>query len=42
MSKEGVRWQPPLSGTLHLARTDRFFFGEGQGLVNTYSSLRNL
>jgi tricarballylate dehydrogenase len=36
MSAHGIRWQPPLTGTLHLARTNRFFLGGGKALVNTY------
>jgi tricarballylate dehydrogenase len=36
MSAQGVRWQRPLSGTLHLGRTNRFFLGGGTALVNTY------
>lgn len=36
MSAHGVRWQKPLSGTLHLGRTNRFFLGGGKSLVNTY------
>jgi tricarballylate dehydrogenase len=36
MSSRGVRWQPPLTGTLHLGRTNRFFLGGGKALVNTY------
>jgi tricarballylate dehydrogenase len=36
MSEHGVRWQPPLAGTLHLGRTNRFFLGGGKALVNTY------
>jgi tricarballylate dehydrogenase len=32
----GVRWQPPLRGTLGLARTNRFFLGGGKALLNTY------
>ena len=36
MSAHGVRWQPPLTGTLHLGRTNRFFLGGGKALVNTY------
>jgi tricarballylate dehydrogenase len=27
MTAHGVRWQPPLTGTLHLGRTNRFFLG---------------
>ena len=36
MARHGVRWQAPLSGTLHLGRTNRFFLGGGKALVNTY------
>jgi tricarballylate dehydrogenase len=36
MSEHGVRWQQPLTGTLHLGRTNRFFLGGGKALVNTY------
>lgn len=36
MSAHGVRRQRPLSGTLHLGRTNRFFLGGGKALVNTY------
>src|SRR5215472_3863535 len=36
MSGHGVKWQPPLAGTLHLGRTNRFFLGGGKALVNTY------
>jgi len=36
MSNQGVRWQKPLTGTLHLARTNGFFLGGGKQLVNTY------
>jgi tricarballylate dehydrogenase len=36
MTSHGVRWQPPLAGTLHLGRTNRFFLGGGKALVNTY------
>jgi tricarballylate dehydrogenase len=36
MSAHGVRWQDPLTGTLHLGRTNRFFLGGGKALVNTY------
>ena len=36
MSGHGVRWQPPLAGTLHLGRTNHFFLGGGKALVNTY------
>ena len=36
MSGQGVRWQGPLQGTLHLARTNSFFLGGGKALLNTY------
>lgn len=39
MSECGVRWQPPLRGTLQLARTNRFFLGGGKALVNVYYRL---
>jgi tricarballylate dehydrogenase len=36
MSERGIRWQRPLTGTLHLGRTNRFFLGGGKALINTY------
>jgi tricarballylate dehydrogenase len=36
MTEHGVRWQPPLAGTLQLGRTNRFFLGGGKALVNAY------
>jgi tricarballylate dehydrogenase len=36
MSAHGIRWQPPLTGTLHLGRTNRFFLGGGKALINAY------
>jgi tricarballylate dehydrogenase len=36
MARHGVRWQAPLTGTLSLGRTNRFFLGGGKALVNTY------
>jgi len=36
MEKYGVRFQPSLSGTLSLARTNAFFMGGGKALVNAY------
>src|SRR3546814_490750 len=36
MRKHGVRFQPSLSGTLHVARTNAFFMGGGKALVNAY------
>ena len=36
MHKHGVRFQPSLSGTLHLSRTNAFFMGGGKALLNAY------
>jgi tricarballylate dehydrogenase len=36
MTDRGVAWQPPLAGTLHLGRTNRWFLGGGKALVNSY------
>jgi tricarballylate dehydrogenase len=36
MVRQGVRFQPPLSGALHVARTNAFFMGGGKALVNAY------
>ncbi len=36
MLSHGVRFQPPLGGTLHLSRTNAFFLGGGKALVNAY------
>jgi tricarballylate dehydrogenase len=36
MVSHGVRFQPPLAGTLHLGRTNAFFLGGGKALVNAY------
>jgi tricarballylate dehydrogenase len=36
MQEHGVRFQPSLSGTLHLSRTNAFFLGGGKALVNAY------
>ncbi len=36
MARHGVRFQPPLSGALHVARTNAFFMGGGKALVNAY------
>src|SRR5262249_30325061 len=36
MAHHGVRFQPPLEGTLHLGRTNAFFLGGGKALVNAY------
>jgi tricarballylate dehydrogenase len=34
--RHGVRFQPPLGGTLQLARTNAFFLGGGKALINRY------
>ena len=36
MRRHGVRFQPSLTGTLHLSRTNAFFMGGGKALVNAY------
>jgi tricarballylate dehydrogenase len=36
MRTHGVRFQPPLGGTLHLGRTNAFFLGGGKALLNAY------
>jgi len=36
MGARGVRFQPSLSGTLSLSRTNAFFLGGGKALVNAY------
>lgn len=36
MEAHGVRFQPSLSGTLSLGRTNAFFLGGGKALVNAY------
>ena len=36
MIRHGARFQPPLGGTLQLARTNAFFLGGGKALVNAY------
>lgn len=36
MEAHGVRFQPSLSGTLSLSRTNAFFLGGGKALVNAY------
>jgi tricarballylate dehydrogenase len=43
MSGFGVRFQPPLRGTLHLGRTNAFFLGGGKALMNsTYAAAQRL
>ena len=36
MRRHGVHFQPPLSGALHVARTNAFFMGGGKALVNAF------
>lgn len=36
MTRQGVLFQPSLSGTLSLSRTNAFFLGGGKALVNAY------
>lgn len=36
MTANGVRWQKPLSGTLHLARSNLFMLGGGKAMMNAY------
>jgi len=36
MQEHGVRFQPSLSGTLSLSRTNAFFLGGGKALLNAY------
>lgn len=36
MQQHGVRFQPPMRGTLHLGRTNAFFLGGGKALINAY------
>ncbi|QSO45548.1 FAD-dependent tricarballylate dehydrogenase TcuA [Alicyclobacillus mengziensis] len=36
LSNQGIRWQAPLSGTLHLARTNMFMLGGGRAMMNAY------
>ncbi len=36
MEAHGAKFQPPLRGTLHLARTNAHFLGGGKALVNAY------
>ena len=36
MPANGVRWQKPLSGTLHLARSNLFMLGGGKAMINAY------
>ncbi len=36
MRRHGVYFQPSLSGTLHLSRTNAFFMGGGKALINAY------
>ena len=36
MIAQGARFQPSLTGTLHLSRTNAFFLGGGKALLNAY------
>ncbi len=36
MAANGVRWQKPLHGTLHLARSNLFMLGGGKAMINAY------
>ena len=36
MPANGVRWQRPLRGTLHLARSNLFMLGGGKAMMNAY------
>src|SRR5918996_493089 len=36
MASNGVRWQKPLRGTLHLARSNLFMMGGGKAMMNAY------
>ncbi len=36
MAANGVRWQKPLRGTLHLARSNLFMLGGGKAMINAY------
>jgi len=36
LNKQGVLWQPALTGTLHLGRTNIFQLGGGKAMINAY------
>lgn len=36
LETQGVRWQQPLAGTLHLSRTNQFMLGGGKAMMNAY------
>lgn len=36
LNKQGIQWQPALSGTLHLGRTNIFQLGGGKAVINSY------
>jgi tricarballylate dehydrogenase len=36
MAANGVRWQKPLRGTLHLTRSNLFMLGGGKAMINAY------
>ena len=39
LGNRGVRFQPALTGTLNLGRTNAFFLGGGRALLNTAEDL---
>jgi tricarballylate dehydrogenase len=41
MNTHGCHFQPPLRGTLHLARTNAHFLGGGKALMNAYYAAAN-
>jgi tricarballylate dehydrogenase len=41
MAANGVRWQKPLRGTLHLARSNLFMLGGGKAMMNAYYDTAN-
>ncbi|HEX5606649.1 MAG TPA: FAD-dependent tricarballylate dehydrogenase TcuA [Candidatus Binatia bacterium] len=41
MAANGVRWQKPLRGTLHLARSNLFMLGGGKAMMNAYYDKAN-
>jgi len=36
LDSQGIRWQEPLAGTLHLSRTNMFMLGGGRAMMNAY------
>ena len=39
MASNGVRWQKPLRGTLHLVKSNLFMLGGGKAMMNAYYRL---